>query len=363
LPFDPRAAFVLLLVTGCRDQRSEAARQSEPVSAADNPSWGALQFARAARHEPHWTDWIPARNTFDEEHTTRLGAPLGGRITDVWFERGQHVAAGAKLLAIASADLAELRTQHDKAAVELATARDSLLRTQALVAAQSLPAKELITAQQAVAEADLAVRTSSAKLASLHIIANGAAAFTLTSPRGGVVVERNAAVGQQVSPTDSALVAIADLDDVWVVADMRDGTVGHLVRGTKAQAELPDGSLIDGAVDQVSAIVDPDRHTVPVRVRIENTAGRLRPNGHAQLRFFDDDVQRVVVPTDAVLTDGARMYVYIREVGSIHRRRIVADPPEGDVRAIRSGLAVGDEVVVRGAGLLDNQLPETDENP
>jgi len=61
------------------------------------PAWNELKVGAPSPAEPHWTDAIPARIVFDETRATRLGSPLGGRVTSVVAERGQKVKAGAPL--------------------------------------------------------------------------------------------------------------------------------------------------------------------------------------------------------------------------------------------------------------------------
>jgi membrane fusion protein, heavy metal efflux system len=322
----------------------------------DAPMWGVVKLAPAAPSEPHWTDPVPARIVFDEARTSRLGSPLAGRVTSVMVERGQHVKSGDKLFTVSSPNLAELRADLEKANVEAATAKVNFDRTKALVDAGSLPAKELVTAQQQVAEAELAVRLASQKLSSLKVAGSGEASFTVSAPRDGVVVEKTINVGQNVDSSSGSVLAIADLSDVWVVADLFENDVGQLVNGTKAKVVVGTNEL-DGAVDQVSAVVDPDRHTVPVRVRLANLDGALRPNAYAQIKFFDPTTAKVALPASAVLSDGVTTYVYMKDKsGQLKRRVVTAGAASAGKMPILSGVEPGDQVVVQGAILLDNQI-------
>jgi len=307
--------------------------------------------------KPHWTDDIPARIVFDETRTSRIGAPLGGRVSAVRVELGDRVRAGAPLVTIISGDLAELRTTRDKARVDREAAQQNLDRIAALVAAGSLPGKELLAARQEFAEAEVALASAEQKLVSLRVASGGDTTFTLTAPRDGVIVDKHVAVGQQVSPDSGAVLAIADLAAVWLVADLLEDAVDHLHPGSAAEIRL-DGAdrPLAGTVEQVSAIVDPDRRTVPVRIKLVNPTGALRPGALAQVRFLDDDAAALAVPAEAVLSDGARSYVYVVTGGAARRRDVIAGPRSARVVAIRAGLAAGDRVVARGAVLLDNQL-------
>jgi len=331
---------------------------SDSVTLAnDAPMWSVVKVAPAEAAAPHWTDPVPARIVFDEARTSRLGSPLAGRVTGVMVERGQHVKSGDKLFTVSSPNLAELRADLEKAIVERATAQANFNRVKSLVDAGSLPGKELVSAQQEVTEAELAVKLANQKLASLKVVGGGDASFTVTAPRDGVVVEKNVAVGQEVDNSAGSVMAIADLSDVWVVADLFENDVGALENGDKAKIIVGNSTEVDGQIDQVSAVVDPDRHTVPVRVRLANLAGTLRPNAYAQIKFFDPTPAKVSLPSSAVMSDGAETYVYVKDKsGALKKRTVIAGSSSAGKMPILEGVEPGEQVVVQGAILLDNQI-------
>jgi RND family efflux transporter MFP subunit len=323
---------------------------------SDAPAWNVIKLGAPEVAGPHWTDAIPAHVAFDEAKTSRLGSPLAGRITAVMVERGEHVKSGKPLFTVSSSGLAELRSELAKANIERATAHANLDRTQALVDAGSVPAKELILAKQEVNEAELAVKLAEQKLSALRVSGSGESAFTITAPRDGIVVEKNIAPGQQVDATTGSLMAIADLSEVWIVADIFEADVGNLAPGTKAKVTA--GTVErEGVIDHVSGIVDPDRHTVPVRVRLANTDGALRPNAYTTVRFYDPTTAKVALPSAAVMSDGAKSYVYVKQAGGELKRKdiTVGSASEGKVPVL-AGLEPTDQVVLRGAILLDNQI-------
>ena len=152
--------------------------------------------------------------------------------------------------------------------------------------------------------------------------------------------------------------AIADLSDVWVVADLFENDVGALAPGAKAKVVVGGKTEVDGFVDQVSSVVDPDRHTVPVRVRLANLDGTLRPNAYASIKFFDPINAKVSLPTSAVMSDGSQSYVYLKDkkTGALRKQIVVAASSNGGQMPILEGVEPGDKVVVQGGILLDNQI-------
>ena len=113
-----------------------------------------------------------------------------------------------------------------------------------------------------------------------------------------------------------------------------------------------------GRVERVSAVIDPARHTVPIRVVLENADHRLRPNAYAHVRFsVPARGDAVEIPASALVTDGVRQSVFVQEQpGRFVRRRIVAGSAMGGVVPVFDGLKAGDTIVAEGALLLDNQI-------
>lgn len=330
---------------------------SDSVTLAnDAPAWNVIKLGAPESTGPHWSDPIPAHVAFDEAKTSRLGSPLAGRVTATMVERGEHVKQGQPLFTVSSSGLAELRSELAKANVERATAKANLDRTQALVDAGSVPAKELILAKQELTEAELAVKLAEQKLSALRVNGNGESSFTVNAPREGIVVEKTIAPGQQVDASQSSLVAIADLTEVWIVADIFETDVGNLTPGTKAKVTA--GTVErDGTIDHVSGVVDPDRHTVPVRVRLDNKDGALRPNAYTTVKFFDPTTAKVSLPSTAVMSDGAKSYVYVKQKdGALKRKDITVGSVSDGKVPVLAGLDTADQVVLRGAILLDNQI-------
>ena len=108
----------------------------------------------------------------------------------------------------------------------------------------------------------------------------------------------------------------------------------------------------------VSSVVDPERHTVGVRVKLSNADGRIRPNTFAEVRFLSTSAHDTTeVAASALVSDGAKQYVYVQDVpGHFTRRDVVAGAVRDGRISIVSGLKPDETVVEQGAVLLDNQI-------
>jgi cobalt-zinc-cadmium efflux system membrane fusion protein len=328
---------------------------------AGAPQWRFLKLATAEAARDRWTDSEPARITIDQARASKVGVAVAGRVTRVFVELGQRVTRGEPLFAVASPEIATLEAEREKAGVELEAARSTFERVQALVATRALPAKEETNARHQLEEAEVGQRLAAAKMVSLKVSPGAGHEFTVPAPRDGVVVEKSVLVDQQVSPDSSGtLMAVADLSSVWVIVDLFESEALALRPGVAARVTCPSlpGMEEEGRVEMVSSVVDPARHTLPVRIRLANPQGLLRPNLYARVRFAAAPPRDAVeVPTSAVLSDGERQYVYVEDGGGRFARREVSvgAAHEGRV-AVLSGLRAGETVAAEGAILLDNEL-------
>ncbi len=327
----------------------------------DAPQWQLLKLGVVQAAETRWTDPIPARVVIDETRASKIQVPLSGRVTGVFVELGQRVRAGDPLFSVASPEIADLRSEREKASVDRDVAKSTLDRTRALVASRALPAKEELLAEQQFKDAELSLKLAGAKLDSLRVSSKADNEFTVTAPRSGVLVEKSVLIGQSVAPdAGSSLMVVADLSSVWVVADLFDAQATGVAEGAAARVTSPSipDLTFDGKVEMVSAVVDPARHTIPIRVSLPNPEGALRPNVYARVRFSTTVKSGTVeVPATALITDGLHQYVYVQnQPGRFSRREIVAGPAREGRVPVLSGLQAGETVVNEGGVLLDNQI-------
>lgn len=327
--------------------------------ASGAPQWKVLKLGTAVAPTERWSDPYPARFKVDEAFASKVGSPLSGRVTSVFIELGQQVKSGQPLFAIASPDIAELRASQQKAAVDLDVAKAAFERIKAMVEARALPAKDEIESNQQLRQAELALKLAQTKLSSLRVSSSGDNEFRVLSPRDGVIIEKTVLPSQQVDSSDT-LISIADLDDVWVVADLFEADAVGLGVGMKARVTSPSlpGFSADADVERVSSVVDPERHTVGVRVKLSNADGRIRPNTFAEVRFLSKAaLGSTEIAASALVSDGAKQYVYVQDApGQFSRRTVVAGAVRDGRISVVSGLKAGDTVVEQGAVLLDNQI-------
>jgi cobalt-zinc-cadmium efflux system membrane fusion protein len=157
-------------------------------------------------------------------------------------------------------------------------------------------------------------------------------------------------------PTQT-LMTIADLSTVWVTALVPEKDVSAVHKDQSAEVTLsayPD-QVLRGKVLFVSDVIEPDSRRNKLRIAFANGDYTLKPNMFATVTVMGPDRNEIVVPSSALLMNNDRTSVFVATAPWTFERRTV-DPDLGDgaTVAIRSGLAPGDQVVVKGGILLND---------
>ncbi len=323
--------------------------------------WAALEVEPAKHASELWSDPVASLVKLDETKAARIGVPLPGRVVKVYVELGSEVERGDPLFSVSSAELATLGGERRKAALDMHEAQAKLLRVSAIVAAHALPEREHFDAVQQLRRAESAVQLARAKENSLSVGTLSQSVFIVRAPRAGRVIDKHLLLGQQlVARSEQSLLTIADLSRLWMIADLFEADARGVLPGTRASVTVPalPNKIIAGEVDTVSAIVDPDRRTVSVRVRLDNLDRSLKVNMFAKAQFLVRVPEGTVsVAPSALGSDGERTYVYVRDaVGQFARRYVVPGAVLGGRALIHQGVGESDEVLVKGSSLLDNYL-------
>jgi len=323
------------------------------------PQWKYVELAVAAEKPPLPPLPSPARIGLDEKRTASVGAPLQGRIDSVSVHPGDEVKAGAPLFSVRSAAFADLDREAESARQQVAVRRRVADRARDLLELKAIPERDALSAQADLADSELALKAAEAKRRSLAVSPDGAERFVVRAPRDGTVVDLEAVPGQEVGPDrERPLARISDLSEVIVLADVREADAADLKPGTPAVIRTRGGAERAGAVERVSAVLDPQRQTVEVRIRAANADRALRPNAFAEVLFQpDDSTRRVQVPEEAVVSDGDTALMFVSK-GQGRLEKVKVEPGrrrEGQVE-LRAGITPGQAYVSRGALLLLNQV-------
>jgi Cu(I)/Ag(I) efflux system membrane fusion protein len=178
---------------------------------------------------------------------------------------------------------------------------------------------------------------------------------TLSAPRDGVVLARDAIDGMYVEPS-TELFVISDLSKLWIVFDVFEGDMPFVKLGQSATFRcegLPHAH--DATVSFIAPAIDPSTRSLRARVEVDNQDGLLRPGAFSTVELSIDLGTSLAVPEDAVLRTGAHDLVFVVSEGMAVPTHVELGPRAGDVFPVTAGLAEGDVVVTGAQFLIDSE--------
>lgn len=170
------------------------------------------------------------------------------------------------------------------------------------------------------------------------------------SPVSGVVIEKNVVDGAAVT-TGQRLFRIADLDEIWVEADVYESDLPRITKNLPASITLDylPGKTFEGKVAFVYPYLDPASRTGRVRIALPNKGQELKPDMYATVTFKLPLGPRLLVPISAVIYTGPRRLVFVDlGHGALRPQEVTIGARSGDLIEIASGLDEGDVVVSSG---------------
>jgi membrane fusion protein, copper/silver efflux system len=176
------------------------------------------------------------------------------------------------------------------------------------------------------------------------------------SPVDGVVLKRSVSPGLRFD-RGFEFYRIADLNRVWILADVYRHQLPFIRRGASARITTA------GESRAVSATVSPseptfDEATLTLRVRLEafNPQRALKPGMFVDVEFPVDLPPTLVVPADAIVDSGLRKTVFVdRGNGSFEPRLVETGWRAGDDVEVTKGLTAGERIVVSGTFFIDSE--------
>jgi cobalt-zinc-cadmium efflux system membrane fusion protein len=208
--------------------------------------------------------------------------------------------------------------------------------------------------------AEAKLRQSEAELARAQTTAGilgggGGSTIVLRAPIDGTVIARRATVGSVAEPGGEPLIEIGNPSALWVVADVFERDLVQVNEGADVDVELTAGDKpLHGRVTSVGTSLSGSTRTATVYIALDNDDAGVRAGMFARATIKAPAGKSIVLPAEAVLVkDGKDYIVFVQKADRFVARDVsVGRSVDGRVQ-ILSGLAAGEQVVVKGALLLD----------
>lgn len=299
-----------------------------------------------------------------------------GRLEWLGVREGSQVKAGEVLARLESNDVTAqmqqtaasvnvARANLEQGEAELRDAARALERSRDLLAKKfvSPAAHDAVLARHEKAQAALSGYKASIAVAQANLRAAQVAVeqTLIRAPFDGVVLTKNANVGDVITPFSSALgsqaavVTMADMSTLEVEADVSEANLAKVKVGQPCEIQLDalPGQRFRGVVQRTVPTVDRSKATVLVKIRFVDVDARVLPEMSAKVAFLEKETpeaertaRMVVQPAAVVERDGGGV-VFVVKDGKVAQVAVKSGMKIGELVEVNGKVAVGDKVVVR----------------
>ncbi len=316
---------------------------------------------------------FPATIRPNERALADITTLVRGRVVDVYADLGQEVKAEDLLAILYSSELGLAQSAYLKAQAKLYLAEQSYKRAEFL-----LKEKVIGTAEAQRREAELYSARAEAREAKDRLLLLGMeerdikrldrdhkirSYVPIEAPFAGRIIARNLTRGEVVETTEKLFV-VADLSEVWVIANIPEKDIPLIHPSGTAEvrvAAYPD-EVFTAKITYVGDVLDPTTRTMSVRLELPNPQGRLKPEMFATVRIHSEiESGALLVPESAVQRDRNRTFVFVqRDAQTFEAREVKLGASNGQMVKVLDGLREGEPVVIQGAFILKSELQKKD---
>jgi cobalt-zinc-cadmium efflux system membrane fusion protein len=301
---------------------------------------------------------LPGEIRFNEDRTAHIVPRVSGVVESVPAHLGQQVKKGQVLAVISSASVSEQRSEFRSAQQRLALARTTHEREKKLWEQKISPEQDVLQAQQALREAEIAVANANQRLAAVGagVSSSSLGRYELRAPFDGMVVEKHISLGESVKE-DANVFTLSDLSTVWAemsigAKDLPQVRVGEkaTVRSTAFDAKA------SGTVSYVGVLIGEQTRTAKARVTMANPQLTWRPGLFVNVEVTASETNApVTVSADAIQMLNDKPVVFLKVPGGFIPQPVQVGRADRKRVEIVSGLRAGARYAAAGSFVLKSE--------
>lgn len=323
-----------------------------------------IKTASAKRDNIQLPITLTGEVSLNQERLAHIVPRVTGYVREIQKPIGSVIRSGETLATIESRELSELKSAYLIARERATLAQNKFTREERLWKQKISSEQEYFDARQALAEANLELRTAEQNLLSVGfdpraLERDTTALYRVTTPIDGVIIDWSLVVGQKLNAEDPAFV-VADLNSLWVLATVYTKDVGRVrvAQSAVVTTRSARGEQYPGKVTWVSDVIDEKTRTQKVRIEIENHERRLKPGMFVTVEVAADTKNgAIVVPPSAIQTQRGEAIVFLPlGNGQFARREVQIGIRTASAVEVLSGLSEGEPVVTDGSFTLRSEL-------
>ncbi|WND02537.1 efflux RND transporter periplasmic adaptor subunit [Temperatibacter marinus] len=287
--------------------------------------------------EREFSDIVEAIGNAKARESVVLTSRVTDTVSKVHFADGQVVSKGDLIVELTrDEELAQL----SEAKANLLEAEKQFERIRDLVDQGNASTAALETSQRRRSEANYRLKAIEARLADRTVIA----------PFDGVLGLRQVSEGSLINQ-NTAITTIDAIDKIKLDFSVPERFISALAVGQQVSTKVDAyrGDLFKGVVQSVDSRIDPVTRAVKVRALVDNSELKLRPGMLMTVELISRTWVAPFVNEQSILPLAGNQYLYvIDDKGKAERRLVTLGLRRAGYVEVKSGVSVGDRVVIEG---------------
>lgn len=284
---------------------------------------------------------------------------INGVVDRTFFSLGDKVQKGQTLIDIRSTELSSIQSERISLETEEKIAQRELQTAQGMFDDGMLSEKELFEAQGKLKQVQVLLDKAQTDM-SVFGVNKGNGFFSIKAPMSGYVVAKNTSSGSTISEGSDPLFTIADLNTVWIVANVYAGNLQFVHEGMEVEItslSYP-GEVFHGKISSMSQIFDPEEKVLKARIVMQNKEMKFKPEMSVVIKLKSESQKKcVAIPSDALIFDDNRYFVIVEESPEkFVSKEVVLQGHNNKTTYVASGLSEGEDVVVKNQLLIYSGL-------
>ena len=347
-------ALMALLLNACGEA-------TEPSAAAMTMPPASVSVAKVISHEV--SEWRDFTGRLEASESIVVKPRTSGYVVSVDFQDGAKVKKGAQLFQIdfrtIKAEVEQLAADLKRAKAEIELTKRDLKRAESLRATSAISTEQLDNRRTLLTQAKAEADSAQADLKRAKVL------FAITTVKAefdGHVSNARVKVGGAVVAGSTVLTTLVSTDQMHAYFDVNEQTymrlktlaAGATVESMAAPVMMnlvgESGYNHYGNIDFVDNQLNISTGTIRLRAAFNNPKGDFTPGMFVRLKMrVGAAYESILVDEKAIGTDLNHKFVLVLgENNVVEYRSVELGPKVEGLRSIRSGLSLGDVIVVNG---------------
>lgn len=349
-----------LFLTGCAEEAAKEVKETQSYC-VDEFMKEKIIIDTAMNAPVTETLALTGKVEYNPDKIIHFVSLVGGVITNTYFSLGDEVKKGQLLAEIKSTELSNLLSQKRTHQSQIQIAQRELESVKTMYQDKIASQKDLIEAQSNLDVLVAELENVEAQL-SIYSASSDRGVFQIKAPSSGIIVNKRIAPGVQISTEGDPLFTIADLSEVWIMANVYAGNVPYVKENMNVDIKAlsyPD-HVFKGKINALSQVFDAEEHVLKARIVMENSDSKLMPG-----MLVDVLVEKVLgtlaiaVPINSLIFDDNQHFLLVyKDDCDLEIRPVIPFVHNSTQVFFQNNLTAGEKVVTKNHLLIYNQLKD-----